>query len=311
VSQYISISIVIPTYGRENVLLETLRGLLSLKDRAEEILVIDQTTVHDAPTTEQLNAWNATSEIRWIRREKPGIPQAMNSGLLASRSEVVLFLDDDIEPVNDLVQAHRRAHTEQAVAAVVGQVIQPWQKATPLEGPRKLSGLQADFDFPFHSTISQPVPNVMAGNLSVRRTTALKIGGFDEQFVGSAYRFESEFARRLMAAGERIWFAGDAGIRHLRVPSGGTRQQGDHRASADPRHGVGDYYFALRHGGSAATAYMCRRMLREVSTKFHLQRPWYIPIKLWGELRAWRWAVRMVRTGPRLLSTAQLATSDE
>lgn len=306
-----SISIVIPTYGREAVLLDTLRSLLALQDRAEEILVIDQTPVHEAATTEQLTAWDKLQEIRWIRRDAPGIPQAMNAGVLAAQSDLVLFLDDDIEPVGELVEGHRRAHAAQQVTAVVGQVIQPWQKATPLEGPRKLSGLQADFDFPFHSTISQPVANVMAGNLSVRRTTALKIGGFDEQFVGSAYRFESDFARRLIAAGERIWFAGDAGIRHLRVPSGGTRQQGDHRASADPRHGVGDYYFALRHGGSAATAYMYRRMLREVSTKFHLQRPWYIPIKLWGELRAWRWAARMVRTGPQLLSTAQLATSDE
>lgn len=310
-SHHITISIVIPTYGREKVLLETLQALLSLKDRAEEILVIDQTPVHDAPTTELLNAWHVTREISWIRRNQPGIPQAMNAGLLASHSEVVLFLDDDIEPVNELVQAHRRAHSERQVAAVVGQVIQPWQQATPLEAPRQLTGLQADFDFPFHSTINQPVANVMAGNLSVRRTTALKIGGFDEQFVGSAYRFESDFARRLISAGEQIWFAGDAGIRHLRVPSGGTRQQGDHRASADPRHGVGDYYFALRHGGPAATGYMYRRMLREVSTKFHLQRPWYIPVKLWGELRAWRWAARMARTGPQLLSTVKLTTSDE
>ena len=33
----------------------------------------------------------------------------------------------------------------------------------------------------------------MGGNFSVRRRFALTLGGFDEQFVGAAYRFEADF----------------------------------------------------------------------------------------------------------------------
>jgi GT2 family glycosyltransferase len=296
------LSIVIPTYGREGVLLDTLRSLLAMPVRAEEILIVDQTPQHEAATETQLQAWHHQGEIRWIRRDTPGIPQAMNAGLLSAQHELVLFLDDDILPVPQLVAAHKQAHADHAVAAVVGQVIQPWQQPAHVEPPRQLTGLQVDFDFPFHSTVSGPVQNVMAGNLCVRRDKALAIGGFDEQFVGSAYRFETDFARRLIAAGESIWFCGEAGIHHLRVPSGGTRQKGDHRASADPRHGVGDYYFALRHGGALANPYMRRRMLREVCTKFHACYPWYIPVKLLGEWRAWSWAQQMVQSGPKLLA---------
>lgn len=279
--------------------------LLELDERADEVLVIDQTPAHETATSQQLQAWNSAGDIRWIRRDAPGIPQAMNAGLIAAQNELVLFLDDDIIPAAGLVAAHKQAHAQHSVDAVVGQVIQPWQQPEEIQPLHLLSGLQADFDFPFHSTVSGPVQNVMAGNLSVMRDKALAIGGFDEHFIGSAYRFETEFARRLIASGGDIWFSGEASIRHLRVPSGGTRQKGDHRASADPRHGVGDYYFALRHGGREAFGYCLHRMVREVCTKFHLVRPWYIPVKLLGELRAWLWARQLVQNGPRLVEAGQ------
>ncbi len=297
------LSIVIPTYGREVVLLDTIRSLLALQEPADEILIIDQTPQHEPTTQQQLQAWHEAGQIRWLRREVPGIPQAMNAGLLAAHNELVLFLDDDIIPAPQLVAAHQRAHAEHNVWAVVGQVLQPWQQPAAVSAPRELQGLQIDFDFPFHSTLSASVQNVMAGNLSVDRARALSVGGFDEQFTGSAYRIETDFARRIGATGGSIWFCGDASIKHLRVPSGGTRQKGDHRSSSDPKHGVGDYYFALRHGQRAvAFRYMSHRLIREVCTKFHLCYPWYIPVKLLGEIRAWWWAKQLSRSGPRLIT---------
>lgn len=302
-----SLSIVIPTYERESVLLDTVRSLLALEPAAAEILLIDQTREHRPETARQLLEWEAAGSIRWIRREIPGIPQAMNAGLLAAKENLVLFLDDDIVPEPSLVAAHLESHRHLEPWAVVGQVIQPWQTPQPEVAPRMMTGLRVDFDFPFHSNISAPVRNVMAGNLSVNREKAISIGGFDEQFCGSAYRFETEFARRMINAGGQIWFCGDAGIRHLRVPAGGTRQKGDHRSSADPRHGVGDHYFAMRHGTrSQAFCYQLHRTLREVLTRFHLRHPWYIPVKLLGELRAWRLARQLVKAGPKLISTSSL-----
>ncbi|MCA9029643.1 MAG: glycosyltransferase family 2 protein, partial [Planctomycetaceae bacterium] len=176
-----NLSIVIPTLGRESVLLDTVRALLELEDRADEILIIDQTSQHQPATESTLQQWHDAGDIRWIKRETPGIPQAMNAGLLAAQGELVLFLDDDIIPAPELVTGHRASHGKQDVDAVVGQVIQPWQQPEEIGHPHELSGLHTDFDFPFHSTISGPVQNVMAGNLSVVREKALSIGGFDEQ----------------------------------------------------------------------------------------------------------------------------------
>ena len=75
--------------------------------------------------------------------------------------------------------------------------------------------------------------------------------------------------------------------------------------SPSPRHGVGDHYYAMLHAKSTlhAHAYCARRILREVRTKFHLTHPWWIPVKLIGEMRAYvaaRRLVRQCRTHPPL-----------
>jgi glycosyltransferase involved in cell wall biosynthesis len=297
------ISIVIPTYGRDDVLVETIRLLLSLQVVAAEILIVDQTVIHTPNAESSLNNWNISGKIRWIKRPSPSITGAMNTGLQQASSSLVLFLDDDIEPISDLVQVHSEAHLKQpSVWATVGQVMQPWQKAEAVLAPRKLQGLRTDFDFPFNSTVDHPIQNVMAGNLCVHRERALSIGGFDENFQGAAYRFETEFARRIIEAGGVIKFVGSAGIKHLRVPSGGTRKDGSHLTSASPQHGVGDHYYAFLHGGRVeAWIYSIGRVFREVRTRFHATHPWWIPVKLVGEIRAmwagWRMAARKRREG--------------
>jgi GT2 family glycosyltransferase len=298
-----AISIVIPTFDRGDVLLDTVRTLFALRDRADEVLIVDQTPQPAASVADQLRSWESSGALRWLRLDRPSIPHAMNVGLQSATSEVVLFLDDDIVPDPQLVAAHRAAHAANRAAwGVVGQVLQPGEEPHARHGYTQTFGLKADLDFPFWSTETASVANVMAGNLSVRREQALDVGGFDENFMGAAYRFETEFCRRLLAAGGEVRFEPTAGLRHLRVQRGGTRTVGSHLTSASPRHGMGDYYFALRSGLSLDSAgYMLRRPFREVCTRFHLRRPWYIPVKLVGEARAFCAAVTACRRGPQLL----------
>lgn len=315
-------SIVIPTYGRDQVLCDTIQSLLALADRADEILVVDQTLDHDSPTTERLGSWDREGAIRWIRLERPSITGSMNRGVQEAKGEIVLFLDDDIVPQADLVRAHREAYEKHPEAwAVVGQVLQPedWGQGEEPQDPRmgrsmgyaggaargrSLGSLWGCLDFAFNGMEAAWVGNVMAGNLSVRRERFLAVGGFDETFGPPvAYRFETEFAKRLLRAGGSIRFEPTASIRHLRSARGGTRSAGGHLTSASPVHGVGDYYYALRCGqGFERLRYLLRRPFREVGTRFHLRHPWWIPVKFVGELRALLLALRLHRQDPRLLS---------
>ncbi len=66
-----SLTVAIPTFCREEVLLETIEHLLSLPTRAQEVLIVDQTPQHDACTTDRLSRLSEQGSIRWIRLERP------------------------------------------------------------------------------------------------------------------------------------------------------------------------------------------------------------------------------------------------
>lgn len=312
------ISIVIPTYQREKVLLDTIRYLLELAEPPSEILIVDQTEETSPDVLEFFQTLEkkvpdiGKTAVRRIQLPEPSIPHAMNVGLQEAKEEIVLFLDDDIIPDKQLVSNHWKTHKEfPDAAAVVGQVLQPEEnfeilKAENLETETSAfqsSPLRCDLSFRFNSSEPAWVTNVMAGNLSVKKEAALRAGGFDENFIPPvSFRFETEFAKRLVAAGGRIRFEPGASIRHLRAGQGGVRSRGSHLTSASPVHGVGDYYYALLHGnGLSRFTYMAIRPLRQVRTKFHLAHPWYIPVKLIGELRAIALAFRLSRKRPQLL----------
>jgi len=301
------LSLVIPSYGREQVLVDTIAALeLQRLQLAEpsELLVIDQTPRHQPDTEQALRRWQQQGRLRWLRLASPHLTRAMNTGLRQAQGETVLFLDDDIIPRPHLLAAHLEAHRRFAEAwAVVGQVLQPGQQPQPLPRPPSRQGLWCDLDFPFNSSLGCWVENVMAGNLSVRRSRALALGGFDERFPPPvAARFETEFAKRLLAGGGLIRFVPEASLHHLAAASGGTRSRGGHLTSASGHHGVGDCYYALRCGrGHERLWYLLRRPLREVRTRFHLSHPWWIPVKLVGELRALLQALWLSRQPPLLL----------
>jgi len=193
-------------------------------------------------------------------------------------------------PLDEILDAHAAAHDDESIWAVVGQILQPGEK--PEHHPRPAD----DLEFRFNHDERALLENVMAGNLSVRRERALAVG-FDENFVGAAYRFESDFARRLGNAGGRIRFEPRASLRHLQLSTGGLRSYGDHRTSTSPMHSAGDYYFALRHRPDFAR-YAVRRLVKNVATRWHLRHPWTIPGKLVGELRGLLLARRLWRHRP-------------
>ncbi len=287
------VSVVIPTYQRERVLLDTIGRLLALEQAAGEILVVDQTLVHEPATERVLAEFEREKRIRWIRLSQASITHAMNIGLEQARHDIVLFVDDDIVPGSDLIGAYSRAHSE-GHNIVAGQVLQPGE--TPMNDEQSSRG------FMFCSNRGQFITEFMGGNFSIKRALALELGGFDENFVHVAYCFEAEFAARALAAGEKIRFEPEASIRHLRVASGGTRAFGDHLKTVKPSHSVGAYYYLLRTKQMPnRLTKIVARPVRAIRTRHHLAHPWWIPPTLIAEAAGFFWAVALAIRGPRLM----------
>jgi glycosyltransferase involved in cell wall biosynthesis len=289
-----NLSVAIPTYGRDEVLISSLADLLALDPPPWELLVIDQTPRHDEASEAQLAAWDRQGRIRWLRLGQPSITGAMNRALQEAKGERILFLDDDIRPDPQLLQAHQRAGEAQPDAMVAGRVLQPWHggQVDPEDSP-----------FLFNSLEPRLLTRFMGGNVAIPVARALALGGFDTNFVKVAYHFEAEFAHRWCEGGGLIHYEPGALIHHLRAERGGTRSYGQHLTTLQPDHSVGRYYFQLRTRPLVqALPQVAADLLRSVRTRHHLRRPWWIPATLLAELRGLAWALRLHARGPALLS---------
>jgi glycosyltransferase involved in cell wall biosynthesis len=282
-----ALTIAIPSYRREQVLIETIVSLLALQPKAE-IIVADQTDSHEAGVAARLDSWAQSGEIRRIVLLEPSIPAAMNAALREARSELILFLDDDIVPDDELISAHLAAHSV-GCTLVAGRVIQPWDNSE---------------SEPVRST--EGAASFMGGNFSVDRKAAIAIGGFDENFVRVAYNFEREFAHRWLAAGHRIVHEPRAVVRHLKAGSGGTRSFGEHLTTVRPDHAVGAYYHLLRTWeGRRSLRSFVARPVRAVATRHHLRRPWWIPVTLSAEVAGMAWALQLAAGGPQYIGNGR------
>jgi len=290
-----TISAVIATYRRERVLIDTIDALRALPVPPDEIVVVDQTEQHEAATQAALDERAASGAIRLLRLDAASITHAMNVGLLHAQGNIALFVDDDVIPEPGFISAHRIAHDAYPHALIAGRVLQPWHEGKAIP----------DLPFSLACKVPQETNEFIGCNFSVKRMAAITVGGFDENFVKVAYRFEAEFAHRWRAAGYGIRFEPQATIHHLKAAAGGTRAHGLLLTTMAPAHSVGTYYFALRTMAPLrCVAEYLWRPLRSVATRHHLRRPWWIIPSFIAEVRGAVWALRLNRCGPKLLAAA-------
>ncbi len=276
----VSVSVAIPTFRREAVLVRTVRQVLAQEPPADEVLVIDQTDRHELPTEAFLDEGNTAGRIRWIRHQLPNLPAARNRALREASSEVVLFIDDDVDLPKDLVARHAVNYSDPAVIAVCGRVVQarrPWLIASRTAWPRRLDPL---YFRPDGRERLIGIAALQGGNHSVRRERVIARGGYDENYIGWGFREESDLALRLWRAGDLIVFDPEAWLTHLQEPGGGCRYEGEERPLPDWMIAFPGAYFAMRHLFPTREFWkeiLVSNFLRSVARMPNARRPWRLP----------------------------------
>ncbi|AFY75518.1 MAG: glycosyltransferase family 2 protein [Hydrococcus sp. C42_A2020_068] len=232
-----SISIIIPTYRREEPLQETLEDVLKQDYSAFEVLVIDQTPTHTPTVEAYLEQLAESGKIRWFRVNWASLPGARNYGVRRATGEIILFIDDDVKLPEGYLQAHARNYQERPeIGAVAGRVFDRMkladsQKINPKDSPYSIDYLPPQAMDPgiawyyidlVHTVKPQRVISTRGCNMSFRRDIFTERGiWFDERFRGSAVREESDFCLRLRQTGYHIWYDPEAYLVHLGEETGG------------------------------------------------------------------------------------------
>jgi len=202
----IPLSVVIPTYNRAELLAATVQACHRHAGGCElEIIVVDDGSTDD--TLQRLSELSAAiPNLVWRSSGKVGPGKARNIGAEAARHEVLIFLGDDIRPMNDdFFRVHASLHSKYSDdnLAVLGKVVWP-----DMEQPitYTMAHVQGEGGQQFGYVHLTPYSFVTwasfyTANVSVKKALVQNwiLNGFDEDFTGAAFE-DLEFAYRFSKA---------------------------------------------------------------------------------------------------------------
>ena len=158
--------------------------------------------------------------FRYLFEARQGKSHALNSGIREARGELLAFMDDDVTVEPAWLRNLIGPLVGGKWAGVGGRIL-PAQDFTPpswllLKGPMSTAGMLALFDMGDSPNELQQPP--FGTNMAFRRSVFGKYGGFRTDMgpcPGSEMRNEdTEFGRRLLAAGERLRYEPAAVVFH-------------------------------------------------------------------------------------------------
>ncbi|MBD2251370.1 hormogonium polysaccharide biosynthesis glycosyltransferase HpsN [Nostoc parmelioides] len=225
------ISVVIPTYGREEILRDSIIDVLNQDYPNYEVLVVDQSPKHKPEIETYLEEVAAAGKVKWFRLDWASLPGARNYAIRRASGEIVLFIDDDVKLKPGFLAAHAKNYVQNPdVGAVAGRVFDR-MKLGDSGGNLEIEYLPPEAMDPgvawyhidlVHTIKPQQVLTARGCNMSFRREIFTKYGlRFDERFRGSAVREESDFCLRLRQTGYKIWYDPEADLIHLGEETGG------------------------------------------------------------------------------------------
>ncbi|ABA20990.1 Glycosyl transferase, family 2 [Trichormus variabilis ATCC 29413] len=225
------ISVVIPTYGREEILRDSIVDVLNQDYPNYEVLVVDQSPKHKPEIETYLEEVAAAGKVKWFRLDWASLPGARNYAIRRASGEIVLFIDDDVKLKPGFLAAHAKNYIQNPdVGAVAGRVFDR-MKLGDSGGNLEIEYLPPEAMDPgvawyhidlVHTVKPQQVLTARGCNMSFRREIFTKYGlRFDERFRGSAVREESDFCLRLRQTGYKIWYDPEADLIHLGEETGG------------------------------------------------------------------------------------------
>jgi GT2 family glycosyltransferase len=224
------LSVIIPTYGREQPLVDSIADILKQGYPHFEVLVIDQTPHHTPEVEAYLHQQAQQGAIRWFRLDWASLPGARNFGVRQANGDILVFIDDDVQIPPGYLAAHAANYQRSEIGVVAGRVfdrmkLAEQQKAKSIAylPPEALDPGIAWYHLDLvHTTEPQRVISARGCNMSYRRKIFTDYGvWFDERSRGSAVREESDICLRVRRTGFQIWYDPAAHLVHLGEETGG------------------------------------------------------------------------------------------
>lgn len=167
------ISVVIPTCNRSDYLKASVEAVLNQSYLPIEIILINNgdTKIDDSVTT--LSSLIKVVDIMPFA----GVAQARNFGVILACSEYIAFLDDDDLWECEYIEKVQKIISEKKPDGIISRVDQLIKD--------KITSFKSSSDYPNLSDVLKFNPGYVGSSIIIKRTTFLKVGGFDVKLVTS------------------------------------------------------------------------------------------------------------------------------
>lgn len=192
------ISIVVPTYNRRARLERVLGGLdrQTVSPELFEVVIIDDGSTDDTQTWLEANRARAYG-VTVVTQQNGGPSRARNRGVEVARGELVLFIDDDVEPTPVLLAEHLKVHDAEPNVVVMGPLASLDHYAQPWVAWEQ-EKLEAQYAAMLRGDYAPTFRQFWTGNASVARAHLLAAGGFNTTYARAE---DIELGRRLHERG--------------------------------------------------------------------------------------------------------------
>lgn len=173
------VTIVVPAFNEEAVIVPALRSLLALRYPSYEVLVVDDGSTDGTYAAAAAMAGRyGDVTVRVVRKANGGKATALNHGIALARSDYVLCMDADSRLTPDTLRAAMRHFADERVGAVAGnvKVVNRGNLWTRLQALEYIEGL----NLPRRAQGLLRVVNIVPGPIGVfRRDVLARVGGYD------------------------------------------------------------------------------------------------------------------------------------
>ena len=204
-----SISVIIPTCGRPELLLECVTSLIKNDFKNFEILIINQNS--DVMLQAYLHQkFPEDSRLRYFYLHQAGASRARNFGVQEAQGKIVAFIDDDAIADTGWLRAIEEAFaTLDPKPALIGGRIEPiWHKKKPCWYPPERIFLLGLYNI---GDKLRPMPEFdqpIGANMAGLREIVIALGGFDENLGPNYFRKNSMITGEEAILGQRARKAG-------------------------------------------------------------------------------------------------------
>ena len=217
------ITVVLCTYNRSESLASALNSAaaLVLPESVDwEVLVVDNNSNDRTREVAADFCSRYPSRFRYLFEPQQGKSNALNTGIREARGSILAFMDDDVTVEPTWLQSLTSGLNSGEWSGAGGRIRPARSFAPPrwlpLQGPNNLGGILALFDLGEKARELDRSP--IGTNMAFRKEIFRKYGGFRTDMgprPGSEIRNEdTEFGRRVLAAGERIRYEPSAIVYH-------------------------------------------------------------------------------------------------